>query len=792
MELDGRFWRYVMRWFLVEAIVMVSLTTGLCHAPGAEAESTGRRSLAAGELEMTLDATLGGGSSLRHGPSGTELISGGGGGLFALELTRPAKAKRMHLHAGQFARRRLLPVAEGNGCDMEFSDSSQKGLSVTCSIRTDRGGALRFRIAVQNETPWAVRQVVYPILDCTTALGGDAKDDRMLVPAHGGVEIAAPGRKSWGPLRATHPALPGNSLDYPGRCFAQFLAYYDPRVGLYFASEDSRGRPKYWHLSRRGKKRERFRIGLGHFFPETPGNDAALDYDVVLRGFVGDWRTAADIYREWAVTQPWCARRLADRRDVASFLKDGAGILLVHDANNAATHGKLLGRNLEKLPAFAAAYRQRTGLKHMVVVPYGWENRGKWAGINYFPALPSNEAWRKAAAALKKQGDRVAFLTSGFWWVIKRKETRAGPAFDDSADFETRKAMVAAKPDGSPWFVDCYNRTQTGSVWRGLSAVLCHGSPQARRTVKEFFLEAVRCGATLVSFDQEIGGRQVFPCYDAKHGHPPGYGRYMWDGFRRTCDEILEEGRKINPELGLFMECDSELAIPHMATYWSRQFGEVIDRANVQGRCVGLFSYLYHDYVTMIGAACVQGQGELPDPPGATLRCRVFANNLRRGLIPGPIVQDVPLEPDSDWHRTVARAHFNYCRPYPVFARYLLLGRAVRPPKCTAPSVKTWYWKRSKGGTQNSRGIPVRKQEIQVPAVDVGSFRADDGSVGTVVVNITEEPRRAQLELVRPARSAVLFDAQGKELQQWKRRARGGTLEIEVPPLEVVVLITRP
>jgi hypothetical protein len=777
---------------LTEIIVIVGLAAGLCDATGGENGPATRTALQAGELELTVDTEVGGVSSLKHMASKTELIEGRGGGIFSLELTRPAKGKRTQLDAGQFARRRLLPVAGGSGCDVEFSGSPQKGLSVVCSIRAAGDGALRMRISVKNDTTWAIRQVIFPNLDCTPALGGEADDDRMLVPAHGGVEIAAPGKKSWGRRPATYPTLPGNSLDYPGRCFAQFLAYFDPRAGLYVASEDSRGRPKYWHLGPRGRKRDRFQIALGHFFPETPGNEAALDYDVVLRGFVGDWRTAADLYRKWAATQPWCARRLAGRRDVAPFLKEGAGIVIVHDVRGEAEREKLVGRNLEGLPALAAAYRKHTGLKHIVIVPYGWENRGKWAGINYFPAVPSNEAWQKAAAALRKQGDRVAFLTSGSWWVVKRKKTGSGPAFDDSADFQKRKAMVASKPDGSPWFEDRYNKTQGGGSWRGMSAVLCHGSPEAQRTVKEFFLGAVRCGATLVSFDQEIGGRQVFPCYDARHGHPPGYGRYMWDGLRQTCEDILEEGREVNPELGLFMECDSELAIQHMATYWSRQFGEVIDRSGVRGRGVGLFSYLYHDYVTMIGAACVQGQGELPDNPGAILRCRVLANNLRHGLIPGPFAKHVPLEPDNAWHKTVTRAYFNYCRPYAVFARYLVLGRAVRPPKCTAPSVKSWYWKRGRGGRKNSRGIPVKKQEIKLSAVDVGSFRADDGSVGTVVVNITEKPQKVRLELVRAAASASLFDAEGKKLRSWKRLAKGSTLEIETAPLGVVVLVTRP
>ena len=57
-------------------------------------------------------------------------------------------------------------------------------------------------------------------------------------------------------------------------------------------------------------------------------------------------------------------------------------------------------------------------------VPYGWENRGTWAGINYFPAQPSNESWIEVNRELRKTGDASMFLVSGYWWVTKRAATK--------------------------------------------------------------------------------------------------------------------------------------------------------------------------------------------------------------------------------------------------------------------------------------------------------------------------------------------------------------------------------
>ena len=260
--------------------------------------------------------------------------------------------------------------------------------------------------------------------------------------------------------------------------------------------------------------------------------------------------------------------------------------------------------------------------------------------------------------------------------------------------------------------------------------------------LREAFLGVARLGVPLISFDQEIGGGQAAPCYSTTHGHPPGYGNWMWTGFRDLCAEILRQGKPMQPELGLFMENVSELAIPWMSTYWSRQFGEV-DHGAVGARGVGLFSYLYHDYVTAIGAACVQGQGLQGTRPHPGLRRYVLANNLVRGLIPGPFLSDVPLEPQGSWQSEIAPAYFAYCQPYARFADYLLLGRSARPPALECADVQLWYYRQDATGEPLRPGGPkVKKVPIALPAVVAGRFEAQDGSFGTVLANSTTNPRR--------------------------------------------------
>jgi len=303
------------------------------------------------------------------------------------------------------------------------------------------------------------------------------------------------------------------------------------------------------------------------------------------------------------------------------------------------------------------------------------------------------------------------------------------------------------------------------------------------------FLDVARLGVPLISFDQEIGGGQSQPCYSRSHGHPPGLGRWAWTGFRDLCARILNDGRSVAPELGLFMENVSELAIPYMATYWSRQFGEV-DHGAYGARGIGLFSYLYHEYVTAIGAACVQGQGTHGTRPSAQMRRKVLANNLVRGLIPGPFLHDVPIEPKDPWHQAVSPAYFSYCQPYAHFPEYLVLGKTVRPPVVRCETVAAQFYRNNPSGKELRPGGPrVVRVEIDLPAVVAGSFTAADGSVGTVLVNTTDQAQRATARFAR-TNAAVLYTSRREPVRTWKWTPSPFEFSVELEPYGVRFVVT--
>ena len=739
--------------------------------------ATGRLGIASACTAMAFDLATGAMANLVDTRTGRDFVAPEvKRPLFKVALTKPCEGKRVDIDARAFASVEVHSDAQ-DVLQIDFAHLSSLAMTahVTASLLDNHTIGLDMRI--ENASDWCIASIVFPIVPAPPVLGDDDSDDALVLPWSSGAVLPSPGRES-----VSHTA------DYPGAAFAQFHAFCDETAGAYFAMQDPDGHCKRFHLH--CVANQSVSITPEHLLPELPGREVALPYPTVVRTFQGDWRAAAAIYKAWAANQPWCAKRLVAREDIPQFLKEGSGIIIT-GIQNPEGRAQLLGERLEKLPDLMDAYRERTGLKHMIFVPYGWENRGTWAGINYLPAVPSNDIWREANAMLEVRGHRTAFLTSGFWWVTKRQETSNGPAFDDTADFEQRKAMCITKADGTTWQVDNYNRLKEHGSWRGLSVKLCHGSREARDTMKRVFLDVAGLGVPLISFDQEIGGCQTAPCYGQNHGHPPGYGAWMWTDFRDVCADIRREGKPIQPELGLFLERVSELAIPYMATYWSRQFGTV-DVGVRRGQGIGLFSYLYHEYVTAIGAACVQGQGQHGTRPHPGLRCYVLANNLVRGLIPGPFLHEVPLETDKEWESLVSRAYFAFCRPYAHFAEYLLLGETCPPIEVRCADTALWFWRRdaARGKPIRKGGPPLVKVPIALPAVAVGSFIGEDGSTAAFLANTTPEPQAAVAIIPKDKRVIVYREERTEE-----KRFDASDTDLPVPltfdPFGVRVVVMR-
>jgi len=730
--------------------------------------------LATPSAVVVFERTTGELRHLVHRASGQEFVSREHRRpLFAFTMTKPHEAKPIEVLASHF--REVVAAKTGQGqMELTFAAHVSMPLSVRVRVRADAEGLVRMGLTIGNKSDWAVNRIQFPQFAAPAALGKSSTDDALVLPGFDTLLIEAPGSRDF-----------AQTAHYPSGACIQFETLYDPAAGLYMATYDPAGHNKQWGV--RTMNGQYVAMLLAHLVPEIPGKDVVLPYDVVIGTFVGDWRAAADIYKRWAVQQPWCAKRVS-QRDVPSYIKDGAAILAIPFRHEKPQYKLYPFKDMDELPQIAAAFKTRTQLPHIGFAPFGWENRGAWVGINYFPAVPSNEAWQKLSAELQKQGDYTFMLPSGFSWVVKRGETISGPAFDDTSDFERRQEMTVRNADGRPWSVDAYKDTTS---WRGLTVKLCHGSAVARETALGIFLDLARLGTSLVQFDQEIGGGQSVPCYSTTHGHPPGFGNWMWTDFRELCSRILQDSKPIRPDFGLSIEGCSELAIPYMATMWGRQSYEVVFTPQYPGfgRGIGLFSYLYHEYIPVLGDGYSSGGGMRDTWGSAELRCYRLAKNRARGLVPTVYMEQVTLNSKDEWIRTVSDAFVSYWRPYTHFREYLLLGITRRPPKIECVEPEFWYWQADEQGEKLADGRRARKVTLRRPAVVAGSFEAADGSIGTTVVNATAQPQRAKIRMVPSGRSARMFRVDRSEEQRWKKCP--SEIAVSLEPFGVRMIVVR-
>ena len=186
----------------------------------------------------------------------------------------------------------------------------------------------------------------------------------------------------------------------------------------------------------------------------------------------------------------------------------------------------------------------------------------------------------------------------------------------------------------------------------------------------------------------------------------------------------------------------------------------------------------------------MQGQGAHGTRASAELRCYVLGNNLTRGLIPGPFMQDVPLEPTDPWHRMVSSAYFAFCQPYARFPEYLLRGITCRPPAIECGEQEVWFYRQDVRGQSLAPGGPkLVKGTIKLPAVTAGSFAAADGTIGTVIVNMTAQPRAATVKLTAGKRSAALYRADRAEERRWQPSP--AEIELSLGPFGVRLLVLR-
>jgi len=636
-------------------------------------------------------------------------------------------------------------------------------IHVTFTVRADpKDRFSRWGITVQNDAGLRITDVQFPFVVASYDLAGERA---ILWPLVMGDLLRNPEPDHLSPdfpfNWQFHPEH-GDSLHYPGGTFAQFLAYYNDRAGLYLACNDTEGHVK---LIKALHREPGIRLGVAHV-GDWPVGERTLEYEVLLGSFTGDWYAAAELYRAWALEQKW-ATPLHQRTDVPAWLLDSPpyitirpqGILdlgPVHPVEEFLPYEKIIPL-LE-----GVAKRVESPLAAIIM---GWERGGSWVYPDCFPPIGGDESVTHFTRMARERGWHVGSFCNGTRWVT----AHAWNGYDGEAYLREHQGdkTVCRQPSGTLWN-EFWDRT-----WRP-SYACCLGVEETREIARAFVRRLLSWGLESIQFFDQNCGAATFPCFADDHGHAPAPGRWMNSVMAEIIDQFHAEAAALGETevihsteqpanetcLPLFQECDVRVYPPGYGS-----------------NAVPLYHYLYHECIVMQG-----GMGGGPEPYHLPIR---NAFNCVLGVIPGAVLtgDGTLLNKDTfnwaNWEPKVGNDDhaLEMIRTATALRRgagkdFLVYGRMQPPAEVTDVATITWEW---------------NSHVYRVPAVFHAAWTAPDGRHGVVLANWTDRRQRVQLTDSHLGEHATMH-VSGKKITRRRIVLKDGTATVSIPALGCVLV----
>lgn len=521
------------------------------------------------------------------------------------------------------------------------------------------------------------------------------------------------GRVERDPRRGLGPDKPliRFNAESPGALSMQLIASYDRESGhgLYLASNDSLAFTKTFTVELDSAKT---RFYLTHY-PAIDGPSKNWDpgYAVITGPFRGDWLTAAQLYRRWAVQQRWCREsRLAQHRIEDWAL--GTGLWVWNR-----------GRSENVLPE--ALHLQETSGLPVSVLWHWWCNCAHDDDFPYYlPPREGAEPFRDAVRSASDQGVHALVYMNSFEWGTSTPE------------WEEAKPFALKRQDGS--FREYTSNTFTGHT----IAAMCLRNG--------FWTDRYVATADTVLREYGIGGIYMdeactnLRCYDPSHGHSIGGGNYWVEDFNGLASRIrAQAGRTV-----LAGEGSGEDWIPSLDLFLT--LGVSRERyIGGDAEPIPLFQAVYHDYAITFGSysslvyppfderwkVAVRPEGcETLLPERFNLQFRMEqARALVYGMQPSianyHAFLDQARSREMDFALLLARTRMRYLD-------YLLYGCMERVPAMTVPTAQANISKVSIYARDGQSAARITKE---VPLLYTGMWRSPEGGLALFIVNIGEE-----------------------------------------------------
>lgn len=598
-----------------------------------------------------------------------------------------------HRHAALDAAGIVPSLSEENNCvrlcyaKVPIAETKETvDVAVTLTFNADR--QVEWRISVLTvPADWSVFRVSFPVFD----LAVDESDDyTFIVPTDRGVAYRNPLKTI--PMGGVIQKKRIRHRPYPSYMTMQFLGLQRKSDLLYFAAHDPVPHLKTFYFEPNAADR------VIHLHPYV---DTLVQYGCDYHSFAwvtactrGDWFTAAQLYRKFALTASWTQRGPLENGKTPRWYQDtpivscrlhrGAG----YDVDDLIQEAEFFG-----LP--------------MVTHFYMWHKNAFDADNPFF--FPTVPGFRQAVAKLKEKQVHVMPYINPYSADISLPEWKQG--LKDSAMQMTEQGDLSI---------------QTWSQGRSFAG-MCPASPLWRRLLNLLAMRMYEMGIKSLYFD-EVPVSSPRPCYRTDHNHIPGGGPTYVQSYYSYFKEIRDEAGDFCQDLIMTGEGCSEPYMLYLDAF-------LIGNAN-DPQAVPLFEAVYHDYMMGFGRYTFTPELVNDRFKGAIIskHAQQFVWGSQFGWSRIPLTAIIQKDPvTAGFLKHLAHVWVNN-------ADFLARGKMLRPLDLSVqlkPIKRRWAmaWNDNEG------------TEVELMPVLNSVWQINDGSIAIVLTNITESPQQLTVKL---------------------------------------------
>ncbi len=492
---------------------------------------------------------------------------------------------RIDTNDGKFS----VVKAEAEETLLRYENIGGKKLSALVKIRHPQNESMTYwSMEVQNESGLHLDKIDFPKVVVPNDLIATGGNGRVFTSMMEGLLVEDAEIREWtGVGRKTDGLETGWGGKYPGACTTQFSAYYSDEGGLYFAAHDSYWNPKIIEYYKEDG-------GIKLEFKLHPGVDDtrafAMEYEMVLGVFEGNWYDAAEIYRSFIeacglIKLP----KLKDNKNIPAWLKEDPIIICYPVRGQVDT---ALDENCQeeyypytKATPYMKELHESLDSAVMPLLMH-WEGTAPWAPPYVWPPYGDFEDFQRFVDELHESGNYLGLYCSGISWT---QQSCLVPDYNKEEEFEKEnwKDAILVGP----------NQT-TDFTWKWIrySYELCPACEKTKNVaIKEFEKIVTGCDVDYVQFfDQNLGGA-AYACYSKSHGHTFGPGKWKNEEMLKIADGMHDVLKKYDKEDKILIGCEGNAAEPFVNHFI---FNDSRHNINYQaGNPVAAYNYIFHEYV---------------------------------------------------------------------------------------------------------------------------------------------------------------------------------------------------